>query len=199
LEVEWAPAIGALVAYRILALGDGYRREIERALTGLVQESLSPHADVHEVVVEPDRIAILAPRPVELHAPDARAAATIECAEYQHVSGMAGGDRHGRHAGEIARRLATEIGVEDVAQLGHRERRRDGLAIHRVVHHHEARDAVDVARRKSGVVDRVAARLGGQAQYAATGVAGELGVTDTGNGGLLTHRVSRYRSSVHES
>src|SRR5688572_20417241 len=168
LDVEWAPAIRALVAHGVLALRDRHCREVELALTGLVQEPLRPHADVHEVVVEADGVAVLAAWAVELHAADAWTAAPVERPEHQHVAGVTGGHCHRGHAGEIARRLATEIRVEHIAQLRHRKGRGDGLAMDRVVHHHEARNTVDFGSGETRVVERVAARFGGEAQHAAT-------------------------------
>ncbi len=132
------------VGHGVLALCDGHRSQVFGALAGLGEEALGPHRDVHEVGAVADRIAVLAAPTGEFHAADPGPRTPFHGAVDQHRLGLPGCHRRGRLGDQVARRLTAEIDVEREAHLRQPEHGRDRLGRHRVVHHHEARDAVDV-------------------------------------------------------
>ena len=66
-------AESARVARGELALRDGDGSQVLRVLTGLGEEALRPHCDVHEVRAVADRVAVLPAAAGELHAAHPRA------------------------------------------------------------------------------------------------------------------------------
>ena len=149
LEGERLATEGAWVRYGVLALCHAPpRRGRASPDRSRARKRWAHIADVHHVGAIADRIAVLPPTAGELHGADPRAGTAFHRPENEHASACPV-SRPGRQPRPDGTEPARPDPHRARSAAADTERRRHGLGRHRVVHDHEAGDAVDVGRRDS--------------------------------------------------
>ena len=187
----------------MFAVDDRDPSEILTRGAELVQVSLRDHGDERCRGRQPMRIAerVVGARGVllvghgRIHLSEAQTRPLVERPIRHDDVGDTGGHSHRRLLHGRTRRTSAVVDAREVRELGDSHRAGDGDL--RVGVHGETDQPVDIGGGQAGICERCLHRLGGQSQFAAPGVLGELGGTDTCYRGRP--RQSPHQRSPHVS